>query len=651
MLIKNSLKRRVYTGKKIDPNELFETISSYPNVSFDIFDTLVKRNIEEPFEVFLIMEKILGIGFKDERINAERRARYELEKKEVTIEDIYSYFPVSKRKELMELEIETELQIIVPNRPIVEVYNRCIQTGKTIFITSDMYWPEHIVKELLKKNGFDGYKTLYLSSAQQKLKSDGSLFKYLIDKEKITPHELIHIGDSFKGDYEEPKKIGIAAVRIPRYFKNTLFRDNERNCSIGLNYLNHYINNTLHDINDPYYKFGYTQFGKLLYGFVHWIHDESVKRGIKKIFFFARDGYIIKKAYEACIDDQFIETRYLEVSRRSLRGPILWMDCEYETILNMVVNAKLVSLRSVFDGLGLEIKDYKNAIERHGLLLSETFDRSTIKSDIRLKALIEDIKPAIIENSKKEYELLIRYLKENDVKGRFAVVDIGYGGSMQRYLQQVLTQIGIDYRITGFYLGVADFYTKNILPGMELDLNGYLFDFQHDPNAIDTRRSFVGLFETLFLEQGGSVKKYIEKETKVIAERYPYEYEVNGKPTEDLEKIRRIQGGALEFIKNAASDVMLERLRCKPEEYFLGLKTVGEDPSMAEVKLFGDISFYDEGMIEKLALPKKLVFYLVHPKQMKTDFLQSRWKIGFLKRLFLVKLPYQKIYERLRSMG
>ncbi|MBQ8306758.1 MAG: hypothetical protein IJX90_11150 [Blautia sp.] len=672
--VKKAIKKKLNSGKPIEAETLYESIKDYDYISFDIFDTLVKRNVEEPTDIFSIMVKTVGENFREKRIQAEKRARAELGKVEVTIEDIYSYFTESERQKLIELEMDTELKAIVPNQAVADVYRRCLDSGKTIYITSDMYWPKKTVEELLNKNGYSGYKQLYLSSEEQKVKSNGTLFQELLENEQIRPEQIVHIGDSQKGDYEEPRKLGIKAVRIPRHFKNIEFRGDDVNEKIEVNYLNHFINNTFprpalsvtsghtpqsesesenssRYSTDPYYQFGYSQFGKLLFGYVNWIHDEAVRRGIRKVFFFARDGYIMKQAYEACVDDKTTDTRYLEVSRRSLRGPVLWMDCSYETILKMVVNAKLVSLTSVFDGLGLEINNYVGQIKECDLQPDAAFDRSTIESDEKLRKLIETIKPDIIENSKKEYELLKQYLAENSVEGRFAVVDIGYGGSMQRYLQQVLGQLSIEHDITGFYLAVADFYTKNMLPDVKLDLNGYLFDFQHDPNATDTRRSFVGLFETLFLEQGGSVKRYVADKDGVVAERYPYEYEVDGKPTEDLKKIRRIQDGAIDFVRNASSDELLGILSCGPDEYFVGLQSVGEEPTMKELKLFGDISFYDEGMTEKLAAPKSVTYYVAHPKQMKEDFLKCRWKTGFLKRLLKVNLPYQKMYERLRSMG
>ena len=636
MSFKGTIKKKLYSGSSINADELYIKVKPYKYVSFDIFDTLVKRNVENPTDVFKLMEYKAGNGFADRRIKAEREARQSLPKsdrKEVTIEDIYSHFPASERKKLIDLELKTELHLLVPNRPVIDAYNRCLKEGKTVFITSDMYWSQEAVEKLLEKIGVVSYKRLYLSSSKQAVKKDGSLFNLLVKTEHINPRELIHIGDSKAGDYVEPQKLEINAIRIPRYTKNIKYRGDENYSSLRMNYLNTFINNTVPCTNDPYYKFGYAQFGKVLWGYSHWIHDVAKEKGITKLFFLARDGYIMKKAYDICVMDHSIETRYLEVSRRSLRGPILWM-----------------SMESIFDGLGMDIDQYQDKLEQYGFHKDTIFDRSSIYSNRKLKRLLTDLTPYIIENSKKEYSLLTEYLKQEGVSGRFGIVDIGYAGSMQRYLTQTLNKLEIQHQITGFYLGVADFYKKNEVDGLDLDLNGYLFDFKHNPHAVDCRSSFVGLFETLFLEQGGSVKRYKKENGRIIAERYPYEYFKDGKPTEDYLKIKEIQRGAIDFVSIASEDPLLSEFKYKSTELFDGIYKTGTDPNSYDLKLFADIEFYDEGITHRLAAPKSMTYYLLHKNDLKNDFLQCRWKIGFMKRLLKAKLPYQKMYLTLQRL-
>ena len=126
---------------------------------------------------------------------------------------------------------------------------------------------------------------------------------------------------------------------------------------------------------------------------------------------------------------------------------------------------------------------------------------------------------------------------------------------------------------------------------------------------------------------------------------------IDGKPTDDLLKIRQIQKGALDFVKRAAEDSLLQALKCKPDDYYYGIYKTGTDPEMNDLSLFGDIQFYDEGITRKLAAPESVVTYATNPKKLKNDFLQCRWKTGFLKRIMKIKLPYQSIYLRLKSMG
>jgi predicted HAD superfamily hydrolase len=651
MSLREDVKRKVYTGKPIDAENLYKQIESYQFVSFDIFDTLVKRNVAESIDIFEIVGlKINDPQFKEKRIAAETQARNKSTKSEVTFSDIYKYYPGQNAEELIRTEVETELQAMVTNNAVVDVYNRCIESGKTVFITSDMYWGEDEIKRLLEKCGIKDYKRLYLSSIDQETKRQGGLFRKLLREAGIKANQLVHIGDSIEGDYKKPIELGIKAIRIPRYVNNNRYPEKNRNSNIRLNYLNTFINNTISPTENLYYQFGFSQFGKLIGGggYCKWIHDLARKKGITKLYFLSRDGFIMKQAYDICFHDD-IKTFYLEVSRRSLRVPILWLDCSPYAILKMVVNAKLVPIQAIFDGIGLDIAEYKQSLERYGFSDNTAFDRTDIFNNKQLRDLLVSLQKDIIENSQQEYKELTRYLREQEVSGKFGIVDIGYAGSMQMYLHQVLDKLEISHEITGFYLGVAPFYKKNTGIDYNPDLNGYLFDFYHNPNDKDCRSSFVGLFESLFLEQDGSVKNYKEKDGREVAVRYPYEYFINGKPSRDYRKIKDIQRGAIDFVKRASGDELLISFKFTSSELFYGIYCCGTNPSQTDLKLFAQMKFYDEGTTAYLAKPKSATFYAAHLKQLKEDFLQCRWKTAFLKQLMKLPLNYLKIYESLQK--
>ena len=480
------------------------------------------------------------------------------------------------------------------------------------------------------------YEKLYLSSSVGKTKHSGELFELIIS-ELGKENRLIHIGDSYRSDFEIPKKHGIDAIHIPTKIEKNTFKLKE--VGIEENIINSFLNNTSPIRESKYYRFGYEKFGMFLWGYSKWLHKSLKDSDIKEVYFFSRDGLIMKKAFDALYND--VQTHYLEVSRRSLRVPILWMNYELSHVVNMISPSKLVSLTTIFDGVGLDINNYRSLIEKYGFTFKTTFDRRELLENKNLNSLYSELEVDIETVSKKEYELLVKYIDQNHLSGKFAIVDIGWSGGMQRYLIETLNKLGIDAGIKGYYIGVADYYKRNKEVVPDLDLNGYLFDFLHDKNAKDKRSAFVGLFETLFLEQGGSVKNYRVESENVTANRLPYEYLENGKPTFEYRNVMDIQRGALDFIKRFGD----MDLNVSADTLYEGLSETGLKPKKADIDMFADFRFFDEGETLYLAKPKSIFYYIFHVGNLKRDFLSSRWKIGFMKRLFKISLPYEEMYR------
>lgn len=633
MKIYQQISQKLNTGESINTKKIISQIKDYDVVSFDIFDTLLKRNVKKPVDVFCYIEKKWNKkGFCESRINAEMIAR-EKKNREINIEDIYNEMPYDFIKE----ELEAESELLTINNDIFPIFKKCLES-KIVIITSDMYLPETFIKNVLEREGVVGYKNLYLSSTIGRTKKCGNLFEY-IRNDIGYDKSIIHIGDSIKSDYIVPKKYGIESIHIPTNIVKEGFRLKEN--EIEENIINSFLNNNTPIIENEYYKFGYEKFGMFLWGYSKWLYKSIKKEKINDVYFFSRDGLIMKKAFDLLFDD--VNTHYLEVSRRSLRVPILWMNYKLEHIIDMISPSKLIPLATIFDGVGLDINNYTKLIKKYGFDVSTSFDRKELLNNEKLMSMYNELGSDIEKNSKEEYALLIKYIEQNNISGKFAIVDIGWSGGMQRYLSETLNKLQIKVQIKGYYIGVADYYKRNIQVVPNLDLNGYLFDFQHDKKAIDKRSAFVGLFETLFLEQGGSVKNYQEVNGLIKANRLPYEYLYKGKPTYEYECVKEIQKGALDFIEkfgNRNIDIDLSA-----DILFEGLKQTGLKPERKDIKMFADFRFFDEGETQYLAKPKNIIYYLTHPKKLKKDFLLSRWKVGFMKRLFWLNLPYEKMYR------
>lgn len=146
-----------------------------------------------------------------------------------------------------------------------------------------------------------------------------------------------------------------------------------------------------------------------------------------------------------------------------------------------------------------------------------------------------------------------------------------------------------------------------------LSLDQDLFDFLHDDHAIDRRSAFVRLFETLFLEQGGSVKNYWNDKGVIKANRLPYEYLENGKPTHEYQCVKEIQRGALDFIKKFGN----KEITIAASILFEGVKQTGLEPKKKDIEMFADFRFFDEGETQYLAKPQSMAHYFAHRGELK----------------------------------
>ena len=277
------------------------------------------------------------------------------------------------------------------------------------------------------------------------------------------------------------------------------------------------------------------------------------------------------------------------------------------------------------------------------------FSQIQLCSDKRIRRLICSIKNDIFRESKSEYDHLLKYLEQKGVSGRFGIVDLGYHGSMQKYLDIIINQSKAESDIYGFYLGIESSCARNITDRHRLNMQGFLFDHLNNRrmsknNTLDSVKTFASLLETIFLEEKGSVKCYEESDGRLEVVRYPYEFDMEIKTGKMLLIHRYIQKGALDYVRNA-SNVAVSNI-----ETSYGIIRIGRKATLSEVNLLGDIPFYDEGVYSKLAAPESIWFYIMHPLLFKRDFIKCTWRIGFLRRLFKVRLPYEWIYNKAKGL-
>lgn len=202
-------------------------IPQYEVISFDIFDTLVLRDVLFPHDIFKILAKWVAevfqiVDFLYIRINLEDEARKNSGREDVTLSEIYALiserYPAWPTAQIQKKELELELQHCVPNTYVKGIFEEAKKQKKPLWLISDMYLAEKSILGILKKCGYEGDFRLWLSGSVGLSKSTGSLYGHILEETQISPSHWLHIGDNGHSDLAVPHTFGIKTgyVRCPR---------------------------------------------------------------------------------------------------------------------------------------------------------------------------------------------------------------------------------------------------------------------------------------------------------------------------------------------------------------------------------------------------------------------------------------------------
>lgn len=619
-------------------SKLFGKCKLFKIVSFDIFDTLLKRDVFLPKDVFYLVEKQYNSmqedcksGYAEKRRLAEKRARAESKYDEVTLDEIYDVidFPEAEKRILKEIELNVESAILHRNPDILSLYKKCIDAGKLVYIVSDMYLPLNFLEKILIREGIKDYKKIFLSCDYRKTKRSGSLFKALCEEENISPKDMIHIGDSRYADFIGPRRIGIKGIHINRHNCNTLYMDNAiENATISERCLYAFINERTNELNNRDMRLGYEVLGPIIYAYCQWLHQFiSQTKNKKKVWFAARDMYLFQEAYDYIFGPDG-DSEYIYLSRKSLR-PI------YSQAVGGIARSGdafargKYSLREIVECMGYTISDV--AITRGTKLDDKKYD---IRELDKYTEVLEALSSPIIQiNEKCLSEMGDKYLSEHGLYDQDIILaDVGWHGTTQYILQKIQSQKSNSVSVHGMYVGCLDGTREKI--GVD-NYEVLIFDEEDDCWF----KKGTTLFEALISAPHGSTKQYQlngDRIVPVLSER------------EELTTfITNVQQGAMAFVHDFSKSILSKEIYLDKSFVAYAFEKMTCKPHKEELESIGNLDF-DNFYSSKMASPKSLLYYIVHFGELTSDLKYSPWRIGFLYRLLKIRFPYAKIYDFVR---
>lgn len=440
-------------------------------VSFDFFDTLFMRAVCNPRDVFRLLEiefeeKWKGtVSYTEIRNRAKEglRKNYSLNELYDEIENL-SGLPYSLIEEVKNRELSLEKKLLFPREGMLESLKMSIETGKEVYIISDMYLPEEFYRDVLEQYEiFIPEGQILLSNVVDAGKDDGSMWRYysenVLQARQLAHEEMsaggdwvlypaLHIGDNQKADFEEPLKYGIKTYQTPSAWDllgvssmcelaSRICGDYDfaiAGCILKELFRNPYALSGRSGSPDfslkagekvsegiVYIKnneeMGYLVFGPVILTFLLWLLQESRGDKVKKLVFMSRDGYFLKEDFEyLCkLSGERRDCCYLGISRQLAMTAAVSSEKELLEYAAMPYSGSVGELFE--DRFGItEVKEVpgwkqENYIEAFRFEIEKHF------SDIR-----------------KNY---LYYIAQMGLDDACAVVDLGYYGNNQKYLNRL----------------------------------------------------------------------------------------------------------------------------------------------------------------------------------------------------------------------
>lgn len=442
---------RIYFA--LDANRLRAEIDSHEAVSFDVFDTLVMRKVLYPSDVFYIVgQKAENINispdeFVDKRNQADWQNQYEKNIFGIyhTLQDMLMLTD-KERDHLMNLELETERQLLVCRQEVVECFWYACAQEKKVYLISDMYLPEAVLGRLLTSLGIVGYEKLLVSCDFQCSKTTG-LFQ--IYKEMVHEERCLHIGDNKLADGAASKVEGIdvflirsafgllsvSNLRTLTGFVETIREQN----ALGL-LLSRIFNSpfAFHEGQGviqvgTYREWGFRFLGIYVTAYFDWLVRKLKESRIDKMLFSTRDGYLfyhLYNWYRENVDGALPEAVYFKTSRRIC-------------YLASLTDEEHIDFYLKYDDVyePQELLEKRFLIDRTETVPCENMDRRAYVMLYKDKILR---KAAVVRQ---------QYLSYMSVLGLHENMEYGFFDSYCRGTVQALLEQFVPFELHGLYLG------------------------------------------------------------------------------------------------------------------------------------------------------------------------------------------------------
>ena len=499
------------------------TEGSCAALSLDVFDTVLWRRTPRPTDVFAVLgawlardgrcpDWVTPAAFRRLRITAERHARRgdEALGTEVSLADIWQHMPLelfdADLAELVRAEVLCERHFTVADPDIAELVDLAAKHRVPIVLVSDTYFTEENLADLLDRPGLGALREARIfRSHQHGLAKANGLWQIVLDALGLHPEQLVHIGDDAVADVEVPAELGVRTVHYERFderFRAVLDRERE---PLGLDDpLGEHLDPDEGDHGitslraktllraDPRsrtpvrdaWRFGASVLGPVLTGFAEWVAHDAHRSGRRVVWCPMREGTLLSaligNAAQARGWD--VEARTVWLSRHVTSLAAL-DPADPDALREFIRQRYGMTVRLLLRALHLRPGDVPPLAE---LLDTVLADGRTVDAVCEVLTETAHLRNQLTITVTRIRERLLAELRRTGLldEAEPAIVDLGWGGTIQYHLGRVLDLANTGVRPAGYYLATDDRSLRVYRSGLRVE--GYLSRCGHPPEVART---------------------------------------------------------------------------------------------------------------------------------------------------------------------
>ncbi len=402
--------------------------------------------------------------------------------------------------EVTRYELSIESAMLVARADLVGLLKKAKASGKRVVAITDMYLPAEHIRILLDRAGYQALiDDVYSSADTCRAKASGAAWPLLAERWKANPARWWHIGDNPISDGLRPSQFGLTAVilrDVREHHRKLLSRYYARIAPRRPYWRGRLAQQWMLPLEaentprSPLFRLGYSFFGPLLCAFVHHVHERALQHGLGHVYFFSREGRILLDIWNDLMPflsagAPVVPATYLHVSRVALAQAAhahSGLSSEHASIAFLPAANR--DFRDVARVFGLEVAPFAPVLARHGLavdtVLSRWHDGWHQSYADRFNQCLEDpdFQAEVRRQQAPAQEALQRYLTEQGFyqQARVGVVDIGWLGTIQRFLHQAVKHRPDHPAIEGYL--VAHSLGFSFPRSADNSIEGFLFDHQ-----------------------------------------------------------------------------------------------------------------------------------------------------------------------------